>query len=321
VRWAVDGANVRTENFAPWALGGDQNGSDLLPYSFPSGNHTLTVTAYSASNGTGTLLKTMSVSFSVTNDSTTPPPPSGGHIDSLMLMNADTDQPIGEFVNNTTINYAVMPQNLTVQAFTSGLVGSIRWGLDGNSNFRTESYAPWALGGDINGSDLLPFAFSLGSHTMTVTAFSGSGGTGAVLHTISLSFNVGNEPVSQPPNQPSGGTINSLTLVNADNDQPIGQFENNTTIDYRVLPAHLTVRAETSGTIGSVQWIINGQPVRVENYAPWALGGDQNTTDLLPYAFQNGTHMFTIIAFGEKDAKGAILKKIDLTFNVGFAPQ
>ena len=79
-----------------------------------------------------------------------------------MLMNADTDQPIGEFVTNTTINYAVMPAHLTVQANTSGSVGSIRWGLDGKANFRTESFAPWALGGDINGSDLQSFAFPMG---------------------------------------------------------------------------------------------------------------------------------------------------------------
>jgi len=46
--------------------GGDANGgADLLPYAFPVGLHTLTVTAFSASDAGGSVLSQLTVTFTV----------------------------------------------------------------------------------------------------------------------------------------------------------------------------------------------------------------------------------------------------------------
>jgi hypothetical protein len=115
----------------------------------------------------------------------------------------------------------------------------------------------------------------------------------------------------------SSGTITGLTLVNADNEQGIRSFTDGSTIDRATLPPHLTVRAETSGTIGSVRWRIDGVTVRTENYAPYALGGDASGgSDLLPYAVPYGTHVLEVTAFSGSSATGSILKTLKLTFTV-----
>jgi hypothetical protein len=198
VRWGLDSnPDYHDENFAPYAIGGDQNTTDLLPFNISMGTHTLTVTAYSGANGTGSVLSTQTLTFYVAD---VPPPPTvnspPGPLAGLTLVNADTDQPIGPFENNTTINFAALgTHNVTVRAETGGSIGSVRWGLDGNPNSHTENFAPYAIGGDQNTSDLLPLSLSLGQHTLSVTAFSGAGASGTVLGSIlNVVFHVADVP-------------------------------------------------------------------------------------------------------------------------------
>jgi hypothetical protein len=62
---------------------------------------------------------------------------------------------------------------------------------------------------------------------------------------------------------------------------------------------------------------MDGSTVRTENYAPWALGGDANGgADLLPYAFQVGTHSMIVTAFSGADASGSVLSQLSLVFTV-----
>lgn len=65
VVFGFDGdASYRTENSPPYAVGGDSNG-DYNPWSPGSGPHTLSATAYSGSNGSGTAGPTLTVNFTV----------------------------------------------------------------------------------------------------------------------------------------------------------------------------------------------------------------------------------------------------------------
>ena len=108
-----------------------------------------------------------------------PPPPTGSEqeVASFSLINADTDQIIPGYENWTggTLNLAdIGTSNLSVIANTDpSTVGSVRFALDGNSNFKTESSAPYAIAGDSNG-DYLPWTPSLGAHTLTATQDSAS---------------------------------------------------------------------------------------------------------------------------------------------------
>lgn len=128
------------------------------------------------------------------------------NIGQLVLVNADNGQLIGPFENNTTINYAALPANLSVRAFLDGSAGSVRFGMDGTVNSHTENYDPYYLLGE-NASGL-PIAFhpSNGTHTMKVTAFSSSNGGGTAGETMNVTYNVGNAPGS-PPSVISGATV------------------------------------------------------------------------------------------------------------------
>ena len=68
VRFALDGnANFQTENVAPYALNGDTNG-DYRAWTPSIGNHTLTASAFSGGSGNGTLLGSITVNFTVTEE-------------------------------------------------------------------------------------------------------------------------------------------------------------------------------------------------------------------------------------------------------------
>jgi len=73
-------------------------------------------------------------------------------VDSFTLVNAATAADIRVLADGGTINLATDGASLNVRAETTpATVGSVRFGLDGNANFRTESTAPYALGGDTSG--------------------------------------------------------------------------------------------------------------------------------------------------------------------------
>jgi CubicO group peptidase (beta-lactamase class C family) len=112
-------------------------------------------------------------------------------VTALMLMNADTDQPILTLTNGTTITLANLPtRNLNVRAVTSpSTVGSVRFGLDANSNYRTETGAPYALAGDDAGN-YRAWTPALGAHTVKATPYTGSSGTGTVGTSLTVGFTV-----------------------------------------------------------------------------------------------------------------------------------
>jgi hypothetical protein len=127
-------------------------------------------------------------------DSSGSPPPTSQAVTSFTLINADTDQPIAGYnplPNGTTLNLATLPtRNLNLVANTSpSIVGSVRFAVDGNSNFRTESDAPYTLAGDANG-DYAAWTLALGSHVVTATPFSSSGGGGTAGTSLSRQFTI-----------------------------------------------------------------------------------------------------------------------------------
>jgi CubicO group peptidase (beta-lactamase class C family) len=103
-------------------------------------------------------------------------------VTALTLVNADTDQPIVTMTSGMTITLANLPtRNLNVRAVTSPpIVGSVRFALDGNSNYRTETGAPYALAGD-DGGNYRAWTPALGAHTLKATPYSGTGTAGTSL--------------------------------------------------------------------------------------------------------------------------------------------
>jgi hypothetical protein len=322
VRFALDGnSNFRVESSAPYALAGDTAG-DYYPWTPSTGSHTLTATPYTGGGATGAAGTARTITFTVT---TATGGTSGSAVTSFTLVNADTDQPVPGFdpmPNGATLNLATLPtRNLNVRANTSpAAVGSVRFGLDGNPSFRTENLPPYALAADDMAGDYYAWTPAVGSHTLTATPYAGGGATGTAGTPLTIAFTVTDAAGGQ--GTPSGPAVASLTLLNADTNQPVAGFDpipNGATLNLATLPTrNLNIRANTSpATVGSVRFGLDGNPsFRTENLAPYALAGDNMAGDYYAWTPANGSHTLTVTAYTGSSATGTAGAPLVLAFTV-----
>ena len=158
------------------------------------GTTTFTVRLDTATAGT----KSGDVSFS-TNDSDENPfnfritgtVGTGSAITSFTLINADTDQAIRTIGDGDTINLASLPTtNLNIRANTNaGPIESVRFGFDGNNNYRVENLAPYALFSDQAGN-YHAGTLGVGSHTLSATPFAADNASGSQGVPLSIAFSV-----------------------------------------------------------------------------------------------------------------------------------
>ncbi len=120
----------------------------------------------------------------------------------FVLIDADTDRAINSLVDGDVLVLDTLPTaNLSVRADTlPATVGSVRFNLDSITNFRTENVAPYALFGDRSGNYAPWSGVALvGTHSLTATPFSGSKGSGTVGTPLSISFEIVEMSVGDPP--------------------------------------------------------------------------------------------------------------------------
>jgi glucose/arabinose dehydrogenase len=132
-----------------------------------------------------------------------PPPPPTQSVTSFTLINADTDQPIAGYdpiASGANLNLAMLPtRNLNIRANTTpASVGSVRFALDGNANYRTDNGAPYSIGGDDDGTNYLPWTPSVASHSLSATPYSGADATGTAGTVRTLSFKVTDKRKGKP---------------------------------------------------------------------------------------------------------------------------
>ncbi|QHT69854.1 Ig-like domain-containing protein [Rhodocytophaga rosea] len=178
----LDGKLV-VENQLPYAYGGGA-GTNYNAITLPVGNHTLTATpysertAYTATTGNGLKGKELTIHFTIT----------GTSVNSLVLLNADTNEDILALKNGDVIDLANFPaENLNIRAITNPeRLGSVVFKL--NELSIRENHFPYAIGGDING-DFRSWTLPAGNHTLTATPYQymGSGGKKGAAHTVSFS--------------------------------------------------------------------------------------------------------------------------------------
>ncbi len=113
---------------------------------------------------------------------------------SFTLIDADSDVPIPAFdplPDGAVLDLAALPtRNLSIRANTApSPVGSVRFGLDGDDNYQTENAVPYSMTGD-SGGDYNPWTPSVGSHTVTATPYTESGGGGTAGGALSVTFEV-----------------------------------------------------------------------------------------------------------------------------------
>jgi hypothetical protein len=126
--------------------------------------------------------------YSATESATT----HASHIDDkIIVINANTQQKVDSFYHDTyTVDFAALgTQNLNLVVTTvPQSVGSVVFTLDG-SLFRIENVAPYALGGDANGT-YNPWTPAVGTHTLSITPYAQPNGQGIAGATRTVRLNV-----------------------------------------------------------------------------------------------------------------------------------
>ncbi len=119
---------------------------------------------------------------------------------------------------------------------------------------------------------------------------------------------------------PTGQYIQSLTLINADTDQPIVGYDpllSGATINFATLGTqNLNIRANTvPATVGSVKFVLDGSPFRIEGGAPYALNGN-NGTDYYAWTPSLGSHTLQVIPYSGGNATGTQGTGVTVNFTV-----
>jgi hypothetical protein len=148
-----------------------------------------------------------------------------------------------------------------------------------------------------------------GTHTLTAKATDDRGLTGA------------SAPVQVTVTSTAGtsNAVTSVTLINADTDQPIAGYEaipNGAVIARTSLPTtHLNLRANTSPAIvGSVKLTLDGTS-RTETSAPYALFGD-TSGNYNAGTIANGTHAFTGTPYTLASGGGTAGTPLKISFTI-----
>jgi lysophospholipase L1-like esterase len=122
---------------------------------------------------------------------------------------------------------------------------------------------------------------------------------------------------SSPPPVETPPRLSGLVLVDVATETDIDPLVDGSTIDLSVPGTELNVRADVvdEALVGSVQWSLDGKVVRIENAAPFAVGGDVGG-QLVPWSVSAGQHTLTATPYAGDNASGTVGDGISTTFTV-----
>ncbi|MGF1522850.1 MAG: beta strand repeat-containing protein [Leptolyngbyaceae cyanobacterium] len=194
------------------------------------------------------------------------------------LFNADTDTLIATLADHTEINASdIAGRNITLAAFVpedsplAGDIGSIFLNLNDGQITRRENAEPYALFGDIKGDlNSGDFELAAGKNVFSLEVFSERGLQGNLLETVTRSFTVIDDLVSDVTVGLFDADTDTLIQTIADGDQITVDPNQNLT-----LAAFIPEASPFFGQVESVFLNLNeGQVTRTENAEPYALFGD-----------------------------------------------
>ncbi|MEM7512610.1 MAG: T9SS type A sorting domain-containing protein, partial [Bacteroidota bacterium] len=127
-------------------------------------------------------------------------------VGTLMLVDANTDQDLIEITDGAVINLQLFSNPMNINAIPEDcpttMVRSVRFFLEGPIDItKTESVAPYALGGD-NSGNYNPITFPTGTYTLRTIAYSEKGTKGTAGTPVDISFII----VNEDPNPCADGT-------------------------------------------------------------------------------------------------------------------
>ncbi|MEO9870996.1 ThuA domain-containing protein [Ekhidna sp.] len=122
---------------------------------------------------------------------------------------------------------------------------------------------------------------------------------------VLMTFLMVNETLAQ--------SVTSFTLVDAESDTSLFLLNDGDEINFQELPtSNLNVVANTTGTIGSVSFFLNGNLFSTENVTPYALAGDTGG-DFKIYTPPLGTTQLLAVAYASSGGNGAVLDSSSIT--------
>ncbi|MEO6219893.1 MAG: DNRLRE domain-containing protein [Ginsengibacter sp.] len=169
-------------------------------------------------------------------------------------------------------------------------------------------------------------AYSPGNNTwidLTPLTATKSAGVAAVLNGA-IHYTGGNFSNTNRKGTIVGGslaqTVDSFTLINVDNGQPIKTIANNDVINLATLPSvKLNIRANTnSATVGSVVFNLTGAEIKnvTENLLPYALFGDDMNGTYNTWTPAIGNYNLQATPYSSSGGNGSAGVPLSITFTV-----
>jgi hypothetical protein len=118
----------------------------------------------------------------------------------------------------------------------------------------------------------------------------------------------------------SSGQVLSFTLVNAVTDQDIKTLANGDAINLAETGTSLNIRANVSGSVGSVRFALDGNTgFQLDNTPPYSLAGD-SSGDYAAWTPAPGSHSLTATCYSTPDGSGTAGTPLSIGFAVTNAP-
>lgn len=361
VKLELEGVGSRVESVAPYALFGDRGG-DFAGEALAPGEYALTLTAYGEDGGKGAALGSTGVSFTIADpaavvEAPTAPEPQpeqqpepeqrpepdpvadpvdekagsgdGGLLD-VKLAYADTDEAFAAIDDGAVVAPTEAGRDLAIYAVArdgAPSIGSVKLDLEGVGS-QIESVTPYALFGD-RGGDLAGEALEAGDYSLTLTAYSETGGKGSVLGSTSMTFTIA-APEAVAEASPAGpepvedtfvwGTdLLDVQLAFADDDRAFAAIGDGSVVDLanqagREIAIFATAK-DDAPKVGSVRLELDGGPSQLENMSPFALFGDRSG-DFAGEKFDPGDYRLKLTAYSESRGRGEVLETDTLAFTL-----
>ncbi len=326
-----DGERTVVESVEPYALFGDDivdGVSDFFGEADVFGEtNSIEFELYSADGARGTLLDTVSRSFTVVDDIA----PTAEDL-RVVLIDADTDSEIATLeADGTEIPLSqILGKDVTIAATIregsqlAGLVESVSLDLNDGERTIIQNTEPFALFGDdiIDGEPDYFGDEDVFSETNGIdfALYSEDDAEGTLLDTITRSFTVVDDiaPMAEDLR---------IVLVDADTDSEIATLSDGAQIDRGLIDGReLSIAVFVTDNIlfdltESALLTLNGSVSRIENVGPYTLFGDEATQSGVDYEGEtdilgDGVNTFDVEFFDEARGRGESLGTVSLDITV-----
>ena len=288
IEFLLNGKLVQCENLSPYALAGDDLRGNYNAYPFEPGEYTLTVIPYSEDNNGGLSGDSLTVDFTIVREP---------EVVALLLIEAATGQVLDTLSSEATLRLDSLP-DINIRAVVNDeLVGSVEFEING-AVFSRDNEAPYLLYDKAATTDLPP-----GDYRLTAVPYSQENGLG-----------IPGIPLSVQIRLDIDLAITAFVLVDAEKDEPIGLLSTGDTLDVSLLPP-FTIEAIATNNVESVGFSLNGERVKVENYAPYTLAGNRGT-DYEPADLDIGYYVLEATPYGANNLVGTVGAELTLAFAV-----